>query len=65
MGRPIDKKSDTQRIKSLRIGRKISFPLERRNSIKAIVFTRAIEWNQFYETSTDKAARTFVVKRIK
>ncbi len=65
MGRPIDKNSDTQRIKSLRVGRKLTFPIERRNSIKALVAARAVEWNQEYETISNIEERTITVKRIK
>ncbi len=58
-------KSVLSQLRELEVGCELTFPLERRSSVKSTVSTFAPEWNKKFTIKSDNAARTFTVTRIR
>lgn len=58
-------KSLIQTIRDLNIGKKVSFPIERFNSVRSSCCTIAYTSQKKYSTSIDRENKIIVVTRIK
>ena len=61
----ISTKPALAQLRELEKDHELTFPIERRSSIKTMVSTFGPEWNRKFRTKSNTAERTFTVTRIR